>query len=120
MLAKIILPWPPSAMSPNGAHGHWSAKSSAAKAHKLACWAMCKAQGVRPVEADAVDVSLIFYPPSRRAYDLDNALARIKQGLDAVAEAIGVDDSRWQAMHLERGERCKDGGVIVLIHEVTA
>lgn len=31
----------------------------------------------------------------RRAYDLDNALARMKAGLDGLADVLGVDDSRW-------------------------
>lgn len=117
MVAVIKLPWPPAAMSPNGAHGHWAGKSSAAKAYKLACWAVCKERDVRPVEASSVDVTVIFCPPSLRRYDLDNALARIKQGLDAVADAIGVDDGQWRSITLERGEKCKDGGVIVHVSE---
>ena len=35
-----------------------------------------------------------------------------------IAEAIGVDDSQWRSITLERGEHCKDGSVIVHIHEV--
>lgn len=115
---QIILPWPPTAMSPNGAKGKFWAKATAAKAYKATCWAICKERNVRPVEAGAVEATIIFCPPTARRYDLDNALARIKQGLDAIAEAIGVDDSQWRSITLERGERCKNGGVIVHIHEV--
>lgn len=115
---QIILPWPPAAISPNGSQGKFWAKASAAKAYKATCWAICKERNVRPVEAVAVEATIIFCPPTARRYDLDNALARIKQGLDAIAEAIGVDDSKWRSITLERGERCKNGGVIVHIHEV--
>jgi len=37
-----------------------------------------------------------------------------------IAEAIGVDDSKWRSITLERGQVCKDGGIIVHIHEVSA
>lgn len=113
MTACVVLPWPPTAMSPNGAHGHWAGKSSAARAYKRDCWALCKAAGLAPMEAEAVEVSVIFQPPTARRYDLDNQLARIKQGLDAVAEAIGVDDSRWASMTLERGDKITGGAVVV-------
>ena len=42
------------------------------------------------------------------------------QGLDAVAEAIGVDDALWPAMDLRRGERCKNGAVRVEINPTFA
>ena len=116
---KIILPWPPAATSPNAkGQGKWRAKSEAAKSYKRTCWAICLEKKVRPVDALAVDATITFCPPSGRRYDLDNALASCKQGLDAIAEAIGVDDSKWRSITLERGERCKNGGVIVHIHEV--
>lgn len=112
---SVTLPWPPTGLTPNGQHGHWSRKSAAARSYKRDCWAMCKAAGVGPMDADAVEVSVIFQPPSARRYDLDNQLARIKQGLDAVAEAIGIDDGRWVTMTLERGDKTPGGAVVVSI-----
>lgn len=47
------------------------------------------------MSADALHVSITFYAPTRRAYDLDNALARMKSGLDGLADVLGVDDSKW-------------------------
>ncbi|WP_051419882.1 hypothetical protein [Paracoccus pantotrophus] len=121
MLARVQLPWPPSATSPNASgQGKWRKKAGAAKGYKLACWALCEAEKIRPVDAVAVDVLVTFCPPSKRRYDLDNALARAKQGLDAVAEAIAVDDSHWRRITLERGEPCRDGAVIVHIMEAEA
>ena len=116
---QIILPWPPAAMSPNASgQGKWRTKNNAAATYKRTCWAICLERKVRKIEAATVEATIIFCPPSARRYDLDNALASIKQGLDAIAEAIGVDDSQWRSITLERGERCKNGGVIVHIHEV--
>lgn len=115
----LTLPWPPTAMSPNASgQGKWRTKNDAAQAYKRTCWAICLERNVRKIDASTVEATIIFCPPSRRRYDLDNALARIKQGLDAIAEAIGVDDSKWRSITLERGETCKNGGVIVHIHEV--
>ena len=115
----ITLPWPPAATSPNGSQGKFRAKVSAAAAYKRAAWAICLERKVRKIEASAVEATVIFCPPSNvNRYDLDNTLSRAKQGLDAIAEAIGVDDSKWRSITLERGERCKNGGVIVHIHEV--
>lgn len=115
----VTLPWPPAALTPNGQHGHWSKKAGAARAYKENCAWACKAAHLLKMDTSAVRVTVTFYPPSNRAYDLDNQLARIKQGLDAVAEAIGVDDSRWLSISLHRGEKRKGGEVEVHIQPET-
>jgi crossover junction endodeoxyribonuclease RusA len=90
----IILPWPPSQLSPN-ARVHWATLAKAKKSYRLACAWQAKCQGAHKIEAEALRLTLTFYPPSRRAFDLDNALARMKAGLDGLADVLGVDDSRW-------------------------
>lgn len=50
---------------------------------------------MKPVKADKLHVALVFYPPNRRAFDLDNMLARMKSGLDGLCDVLGVDDSKW-------------------------
>lgn len=104
-------PWPPAVLSPNGDKSHWSKKAKAAREYKAQCWAACR--GILPMGADAVEVGVIFQPPTSHRYDLDNQVARIKQGLDAFAEAIGVDDARWTAMTLERGDKTPGGAIHV-------
>lgn len=94
MAQTITLPWPPKELSPN-ARVHWSKLSRAKKAYRVACAWHAKAQGARKVQADALHLTLTFHAPTRRAYDLDNALARLKSGLDGLADVLGVDDSRW-------------------------
>lgn len=117
---RVILPWPPTALSANGSQGDYRGKAAAARDYKADCIALCreKGKGLKRLPAPAVvaNVTLTFCPPSGRAYDLDNMLKRMKQGLDAVAEAIGVDDALWGSMTLLRGERCEAGGVIVEIN----
>lgn len=91
---ELTLPWPPAALSPN-TRQHWSKLARAKKAYRAACAAQALAQGARRIKAERLHLSLIFYPPTRRSYDLDNALARMKSGLDGLADALGVDDSNW-------------------------
>jgi len=90
----IILPWPPTALSPN-VRTHWAKKAKAKKAYREACAWTAKLHGAGPIKADRLRLTLEFVPPSRRAFDLDNALASIKSGLDGLADVLGVDDSRW-------------------------
>ncbi|WP_205690329.1 endonuclease [Comamonas serinivorans] len=89
-----MLPWPPKELSPN-ARSHWAVLARAKKAYRAACATQARAQGVRRQEAARLHLSLVFYPPSRRAFDLDNALARMKSGLDGLADVLGVDDRHW-------------------------
>jgi crossover junction endodeoxyribonuclease RusA len=63
---------------------------------------------------DPIPVKLTFCPPTRRKYDVDNALAACKSMLDGVADGIAADDSKFQ-LTLERGEVVKDGKVVVEI-----
>lgn len=108
----FLLPWPPSALSPNS-RLHWAAKAKAAAKYRRACWACALEQGARRIEADRLHVALTFAPPSRRRYDLDNLLSRMKAGLDALADVLGVDDSCW-SLAIELGQpKPPAGGVIV-------
>ena len=65
------------------------------------------------MQADKLHLSLTFYAPTRRAYDLDNALARMKAGLDGLADVLGVDDSKW-SLSIARGDTT-GGSVTVVI-----
>ena len=94
MVARLILPWPPKELSPN-ARMHWAALAKAKKAFRARCTWAAREQGARPIKADKLHLSLTFYAPTRRAYDLDNALARMKSGLDGLADVLGVDDKHW-------------------------
>lgn len=113
--ALFRLPWPPAKSSPNGSQGDYYGKASAGKRYKDDCIKSCWTQRQRKFQSDAVDVVVTFHPPTLRKYDLDNALAKAKRGLDAVAEAIGVDDAQWSEMRLKRGEKVKGGCVLVEI-----
>ena len=91
---RIILPWPPSELSPNKRQ-HWAQLAKAKKLYRAACATQARLQGLDRMAVNAVHLKLTFTPPTRRRFDLDNLLARMKSGLDGLADVIGVDDSRW-------------------------
>lgn len=118
MTIVIILPWPHRDLSPNS-RCHWSRKARAAKAARHeAGWAALES-GARALQADALNVTLTFTPPSRRRMDLDNMLASMKPHLDSIADVVGVDDSKW-SLALRREEPCKPGMVKIELQEAKA
>ena len=90
----FTLPWPPADLSPNS-RVHWSKLARAKKAYRAACAWTAKEQGAKRIEAERLHLTITFVPPNRRAHDLDNCLARMKSGLDGLADVLGVDDKRW-------------------------
>ncbi len=97
----LTLPWPPTTLSPN-ARLHWAVLAKAKKTYREACAIVARQQGARPLGADALHLTLTFYAPTRREFDLDNALARMKAGLDGLADVLGVDDKHW-SLTIQKG-----------------
>lgn len=113
MMKVVTLPWPTPCLSPN-ARGHWSKKASAAAKARRDAAILCQMNGVRALPWGGMNVALEFRAPTRRAYDLDNALSSCKSLLDGIADASGIDDSRW-AYSIKRGEPVKGGAVVVTL-----
>lgn len=97
-MIAIDLPWPNRALSPNS-RIHWRPKAAIAKtSRQYAIWCAREA-GIRANDPDIpqhLKVTAIFMPPDNRRRDLDNMLASMKPALDGIAQAIGIDDSKWQ------------------------
>lgn len=93
---SVDLPWPPKELSPN-ARQNWAKAARARKAYRARCGAIGTAAGGRVLAgvSERLRVHLAFFPPDRRPRDWDNLLASMKSGLDGLADATGVDDSRW-------------------------
>lgn len=114
ILPQLVLPWPVPPLWPNARRHRQVVAAHRADqrrvAHALACekgWHRLNvAQGV-------IEIDLYFCPPSRRSFDVDNALAAMKGALDGLSDACRVDD-QWFSPRLHRGGPCKDGGVIVI------
>lgn len=118
-LATIRLPWPPARTSANASQqGNWRGKAGAARSYKHLCWAICKDQKVQKIRlnhAGDIPVTVTYCPPRNGRVDWDNLAGRCKQGFDAVAEAIGIDDGRWWPVTSARGEAVPGGAVIIEI-----
>lgn len=99
---KIMLPWPPTTLSPN-ARVHWAKLAKTKKSYREACAWQAIQQGAKPIKADSLHMTITFYAPTRRAFDLDNALARTKAGLDGLADVLKVDDKNW-TLTIRKGE----------------
>jgi len=119
-MIRIILPWPPTATSANASgQGRWRAKSEAGAEYKKTCAWIIRAAGIKPIPKQPVSVRATFNPTTRTGrYDLDNLLGRAKQGLDAVSEAIGIDDSEWHEMTLRRGVKGGAGSIVVEVLDI--
>jgi len=112
-----VLPWPKPTLSPNR-RGHWATKASAVKtARRTAGNVMLAAIAdrgiVRPV-AGPVKVILWCHPPDRRRRDWDNLVASCKAYIDGIADALRVDDSKFQ-LDVRFGDPVKDGRIEVQI-----
>jgi crossover junction endodeoxyribonuclease RusA len=114
----ITLPWPDKALSPN-ARVHWAVKAKAVKAARQAAGWATKAAGVKVEGEGFIYLQITFNPPSKRRHDLDNCVARAKSLFDGIADALGVDDSRFR-YGFEFGESVKGGRVTVEIKQGAA
>lgn len=110
----VILPWPDRRLSPN-ARVHWSEKAEAARKYRHdAVWIAMEAAGRAFEASDDVSAMITFIPPDGRRRDTDNMIASIKSGLDGIADAIGIDDSKWK-LSIRREEPKAPGSVKVEI-----
>lgn len=91
----VTLPWPPSVLLPNK-RVHWAVRARAAKQYRKACWALAKEAGIVAPDSERIHLFVDFVPPDRRRRDDDNMVAAFKAGRDGLADALGVDDSRFK------------------------
>ena len=120
-MIQIIVPFPDSVLLPNRRAGQpWqsthAAKKTAHEAGKIA--ALQAAFGLPPLPPRNVDVTIVFTPPDRRKRDVDGMLSALKPTLDGIAEGLGIDDTRFNPIHLHRGEPMNGGKVTVIIDDL--
>lgn len=90
----IELPWPPSILSGH-AKGNWWGKAAITKEHRE--WARYATLAAKiPAMPDDGDilVKIAFHPPNKRG-DRTNFPNRMKPYFDGIADALGVNDSRF-------------------------
>ncbi|MES2295229.1 MAG: endodeoxyribonuclease RusA [Pseudomonadota bacterium] len=114
---KLTLPWPPKELSPN-ARIHFLAKSRVTKAYRETSYWLADAlwrSGRNPCASEGpITLAFTFHPPDRRRRDLDTMLSSVKAGIDGIADALGVNDVRFEYA-LKRAEPVKNGRVVIVI-----
>jgi crossover junction endodeoxyribonuclease RusA len=114
----VSLPFPDKSLFPNAKNGrHWGGPHPAKVEARLFGWVAAKQAQLKHEafkdDGGPIPVSIVFCQPDKRRRDLDNMLAAMKSALDGVAEALGVDDSRFRPILIDVGEVEKPGRVIV-------
>lgn len=91
-MLDLKLPWPPRNLSPN-ARLHWSVVSREKARYRATCRLLTLQQAPRGLELPgALHMHLYFTRDSRRSYDRDNLVARMKAGIDGVCDALKIND----------------------------
>ena len=121
-MIKIVLPWIDSALLPNRNDGRkWQVTASRKKAaRKVGYYAALQAGfGFDPLDPD-LDHSLdiVYNPPRKPGPDFDNLARAMKPTLDGIADALGVNDYRFNPVSLRRGVPVDGGQVTVIIDDL--
>jgi crossover junction endodeoxyribonuclease RusA len=124
-MIRLEFPWPPRQLMPNFKRSHhWTAYRKQAKAARTLGWGLTAQAGEGRLYstfkrfhegAEEITISYEFTPPKRGGPlpDEDNLKAALKHYLDGIADALGVNDSRFRN---ERSEwKPKDGAGKVVI-----
>lgn len=114
-MTRVTLPWPRGTLHPNG-RPHWAVKARHTALARADALIACRAAGLRPSGAERVRLRLELFPPDRRRRDLPDAISALKASIDGIADALGVDDSRfvWD-MPEAFSEPVKGGSVVIEI-----
>lgn len=122
MVWQFMCSWPVSVLNPNN-RAHWRKKSDAKaeqrKESKILALATIPPTARQSLaENGRLKLSLQFIQPDRKARDLDNLIASCKALIDGVADATGVDDSKFRMEFDMESEPQKFGGVRVTVEEL--
>ena len=118
-MITLTLPWPDRRLSPNARLDRRQVAGIKAREKEAARILTIEKYFVGYLADVKVDqpVSIEFCPPDNIKRDRDNLLASLKSQLDGVAEALGIDDSRFEPITIRRGPVVKGGQVILEIGE---
>lgn len=116
----IHLPFPAPELMPNRKNGkHWTSTIGVKNAQKTEAAVRTKealrVAGPTDYGTANIPLSLLFCCPDKRKRDIDNLLAASKTMLDAVAQELGVCDSRFKPILLDSVLGPKEGGLVVTV-----
>lgn len=103
-MKAITLSYPNMKLSPNRKHGqHWTVTQSAKKEAFEAGFYGAKLIYTEKFESKPTPLRIIFVQSDKRKRDLDGLLSASKNMIDGIAKGIGIDDSFFEPITLERG-----------------
>lgn len=108
---SIELPFPPASLSGHN-KGHWRGKSDVVADHRY--WAKMAARGLTVPDEGDIALRVDFYPPDRRG-DRINFPNRMKPYFDGLADALGVNDKRFDIPTYRAHPPQKPGRVVISI-----
>jgi len=96
-MIAILLAWPEKELWPN-AKAHPIVVAGVRQIARAEAYYLTRAtlagRHLAVAAGAPIELTLVFCPPHRRRFDLDNAQSAMKSSLDGVAQALGIDD-RW-------------------------
>lgn len=111
---SLVLPWPDRTLHPNE-RPHWRVLAKAKKAARENACILAKVHfAQRPQDfkkAGRLDLWIEFYPPNKRRRDDDGLISSFKSYRDGIADALGIDDSRF-VTHPFVSDKVRPGGVV--------
>ena len=101
-MIEVVLGWPPTDLSPN-ARKHWAVVARAKKQYRKDCYSVSKEQlkkykKITENIPERLVLEMTFIPPDRRSYDRDNLVARMKAGIDGLADALRINDKQFNTV----------------------
>lgn len=113
---ELVLLWPSRDLHPN-ARVHYQRRAKAAKLARTEGRVVAIASGWKhlTLPEGRLHLWIDFYPPDKRRRDDDGLLSSFKPYRDGIADALGIDDSRFVSHPYVQDEVRKDGEVRVRI-----
>lgn len=111
MTVQIVLPFPPSGLTPH-AKGNWRAKHGLTKRYRKLYAEEAIAQGLRGMAAEKIRAKVTLHMPNRRR-DYTNCVHCTKVLIDALADVVGVNDRNWK-VDFHEGELARPEGRVVV------
>ena len=111
-MSPLLLPWPDRVLHPN-ARVHWAKRSKATKAARAGAHLLALEAGWHRIAwpEGRLHLWFDFYPPDRRRRDDDGLLASMKAARDGIADALGIDDTRFVS-HPRLRDEVRPGGEV--------
>lgn len=116
----VTIPYPPLGLSPNSLARNRFVLANLKAQAKRDAWG-CAFEVMPPIKPDPNALYEITMRARRRGrQDKDNLIARMKHSLDGVAQAIGVDDGRFDSYAVVWDKEHDANSVTVVVAEKRA